>query len=135
MGHDIKELFTENKWYLVSITKQGIWEDVINSWIEEGITAASNAVFYNFIYKLKEPVLHGTSLDNESWDDIDITADPPIIIESNVCYFIYVIEPGFIESEPECLYPEPEQEPESRITDSTTLTTTTEKRRRGYVRI
>ena len=107
MVHTNQSLFTEQKWYLISPVAKGQWSTVVSDWQSAGVTAASTAVFYKFIYKLHEPVSHETTLNQQNWDQIDITTTHADL-EPNVGYFVYVSTPG-IETEPEpSSQPEPE---------------------------
>ena len=116
MVHTPEALFTEQKWYLVAPVAGGSWSDVVSGWVSAGATAAGDAVFYHLVYKLHEPVAQGTTLSEQSWEAMDITATSPApTFEANVGYFVYVSTPGTEaepepESEPE---PEPEAEPEA----------------------
>ena len=89
----MSNLFTENKWYLVSPPISGNWETVKQEWFNNGISAAQDATFHNIIYKLKEPVSQGTTLNNASWEPLDIT-DSSLILLPNIGYFIYVTAGG-----------------------------------------
>ena len=89
----MSNLFTENKWYLVSPPISGNWETVKQEWFNNGISAAQDATFHNIIYKLKEPVSQGTTLNNASWEPLDIT-DSSLILLPNIGYFIYVTVGG-----------------------------------------
>ena len=108
MVHSNQSLFTEKKWYLVSPVSTGQWSTVVTGWKNAGATAAENATFYKYIYKLHEPVATGTSLSQSSWDQIDITAAHSDL-EANVGYFVYVDVAGTTDGTPA---PEPTPEPE-----------------------
>ena len=114
MVHTNQPLFTEQKWYLVSPVAKGQWNTVIQGWQSAGKTAASSATFYKYIYKLHEPVNHNTTLNEQSWDQIDITTTH-VDLEPNFGYFVYVSTPGTetdAQAEPET-QSEPEPEPYS----------------------
>lgn len=108
MVHSNQALFTEKKWYLVSPVSTGQWSSVVTGWKNAGATAAENATFYKYIYKLHEPVATGASLSQNSWDQIDITAAHSDL-EANVGYFVYVEVAGTTDGTPA---PEPTPEPE-----------------------
>ncbi len=108
MVHSNQSLFTEKKWYLVSPVSTGQWNSVVTGWKNAGATAADNATFYKYIYKLHEPVASGTSLSQNSWDQIDITGTHADL-EANVGYFVYVEVAGSTDGTPA---PEPTPEPE-----------------------
>jgi len=85
----VEELFTEEKWYLVSPINTAPWDTVVSDWVAAGIQGASDAVFHKYIYKLHQPVGIGETLTRDSWDQIDISGAHDNL-EAGVGYFVNV---------------------------------------------